>query len=337
MKCNYLDLSPFADARSLVGRGTIVAFDVGWDELLYIAVALKPLDYWKGAPGETRYPKTIADTPQDYRLIALRKGGLEAVTNIFGEIFNIHHVQRIVEDKVLFVCSRSVCHKTNEYEKNGRIYGIDGAYQTGILLGDGIHSAQVDSAGIIWTSYFDEGVAGNLGWDTPVGSSGLNAWDADGNIVYTFEAADGADSILDCYALNVASPSDVWFYYYLRFSLVHLHNREIRSVWEMPVSGSDGFAVYGNLVLFRGGYDDQDTYYLYRLGEKGRVQPLKRLQLVDPSGQRITAEYFAARRDTLYILSKGRIYTTRLRVIVDNLLKQRTVIRDSASGKTRAD
>ncbi|WP_176444820.1 hypothetical protein [Paenibacillus herberti] len=37
------------------------------------------------------------------------------------------------------------------------------------LLGDGIQSVQVTDKGIIWTSYFDEGVFGNNGWDKPIG------------------------------------------------------------------------------------------------------------------------------------------------------------------------
>ena len=65
-----------------------------------------------------------------------------------------------------------------DYDKNGRIYTNKGKFVRDILLGDGIQTVQATSEGVIWTSYFDEGIFGNYGWDNPLGSSGLVAWDA---------------------------------------------------------------------------------------------------------------------------------------------------------------
>ena len=46
-------------------------------------------------------------------------------------------------------------------------------------LGDGIQDCVVKKDGTIITSYFDEGVFGNYGWDEPLGDCGLIAWTSD--------------------------------------------------------------------------------------------------------------------------------------------------------------
>ena len=48
---------------------------------------------------------------------------------------------------------------------------------------------------------------GNYGWDNPIGSSGLNAWDRNGEVIFKNDKAD----ISDCYALNVVDDNEVWF------------------------------------------------------------------------------------------------------------------------------
>lgn len=37
--------------------------------------------------------------------------------------------------------------------------------------------------GRIVTSYFDEGIFGNFGWDQPLGASGLVVWDEQGRVL----------------------------------------------------------------------------------------------------------------------------------------------------------
>ncbi|KAM3100860.1 hypothetical protein ACKFKG_00125 [Phormidesmis sp. 146-35] len=206
------------------------------------------------------------------------------------------------------MCARSHYKGPNNFEKNGRVYSFSGEFKREILLGDGIQSVQATSDGIIWTSFFDEGVFGNFGWNEPVGSSGLTAWDSAGNKIYDFEPTDDLDSICDCYALNVESDTDVWLYYYTEFPLVHLRHQKIQSVWNMPIEGSNSFAVFDNCALFRGEYGDQDTYHLFSLNKNGKVKRLQQFQLTDERGQKIVAERVVGRGSSLYILSHGSIY-----------------------------
>ncbi|NEQ98066.1 MAG: hypothetical protein F6K30_15335 [Cyanothece sp. SIO2G6] len=300
-------------------NGDMVAFNVSSDGMVYVVLALKPLDYCIEQPGWASFAKTIPDTPQSYRIIAFQEDQLILDINIAAEEFNIHYIQPLPPNEILLVCARSCYRSPTDFEKNGRIYGFSGEFSREILLGDGIASVQTTSNGIIWTSFFDEGIFGNFGWIDPIGASGLVAWNSAGNRIYDFQPTDGLDIICDCYALNVESDTDVWLYYYTEFPLVHLHNQTIQSVWNMPIRGSDGFAVSGNRVLFRGGYDDQDTYHLFRLNSDGRVKQLQQLQLANEIGQKITAERVVGRGSSLYILSSGLIYRADISSLEDSL------------------
>ncbi len=53
--------------------------------------------------------------------------------------------------------------------------------------------------GTIITSYFDEGVFGNYGWDEPLGACGLIAWTSEGTPLWKNENY----SIYDCYAISL--------------------------------------------------------------------------------------------------------------------------------------
>ncbi|BAU14089.1 hypothetical protein LEP3755_46340 [Leptolyngbya sp. NIES-3755] len=303
-----VSLSPIAQLSSLLTSGNIVAFNVGFDGTIYLVLALNPLDYRAEQPGGASFAKTIPDTPQIYRVVAVQENQITLDRTITGETFNIHDIQSLPPSELLLVCSRSYRKSPDDFEKNGRIYNLDGDFKREILLGDGIQSVQVMADGTIWTSFFDEGIFGNYGWDDPIGSSGLVAWDAAGRKVYEFEPTQDLDSICDCYALNVASDVDVWLYYYTEFPLVHLRQQKVQSFWEMPIEGSNGFAIFGDRALFRGGYDDQDTYYVFSLPHKGKVKLIKKFQFTDETGEKLIAERVIGRGSSLYLLSRRSLY-----------------------------
>ena len=169
---------------------SLVAFNVGPDGVVYLVVALKPLDYRMKHPSGASFAKTVPEQPQAYRVVGL--SGSQPILDIVieGERFNIHHVQPLV-DELLLVCARSYYKGPDDFEKNGRVYARNGKFVREILLGDGIKSVQTTEDGVIWTSYFDEGVFGNYGWHNPVRAAGLVAWDAAGNKFYEFQPHSG--------------------------------------------------------------------------------------------------------------------------------------------------
>src|SRR5438105_3302887 len=83
-------LSPVASLTPLIGDGELVAFDVGPDGVIYLVVALRPLDYRIKQAGGPSFAKTVPKQPQKYRVVGL--SGAEAVLDVMieGKRFNIH-------------------------------------------------------------------------------------------------------------------------------------------------------------------------------------------------------------------------------------------------------
>ena len=80
-----------------------------------------------------------------------------------------------------YLVARSRCAWTPKGpEKNAVVVDSTGRVVRRGTLGDGIAHLQADRDGRIWVGYFDEGIAGNLGWGfdgpEPLGASGLVRW-----------------------------------------------------------------------------------------------------------------------------------------------------------------
>ncbi|MFL5339503.1 MAG: hypothetical protein ACJ8F7_04980 [Gemmataceae bacterium] len=299
-------LSPIASIADFVGEGELVAFGVGPEGTAYLVAALNPVDYRDLSGSGASFPKTIAEPQQRYRVVAFSGAELISETPIDNERFNIHHVQPL-GDHLLLVCCRSHYRGPSDFERNGRVYDRSGKLVREILLGDGIQSVQTTGEGVIWTSYFDEGIFGSFGWQAPVGSSGLVAWDSAGNKLYEFETRPGLD-ICDCYALNVESERDVWCYYYTEFPLVRLRSRRIDSVWRTPLAGSDAFAVLGEHAVFRGGYKDRETYQVFELGRGDKVNLLGKIALQDEKGSKLMSDWAVGRANAIWSVRNNLVY-----------------------------
>ena len=313
-------LSPVASLTTLIGDGELVGFNVGPDAVAYLVIAKKPLDYRIERPRKASFAKTVPKKPQNYRVVGL--SGSQPVLDVVieGERFNIHDIQPL-PDELLLVCAHSHYKGPNDFEKNGRVYTRDGKFAREILLGDGIQTVQATYSGVIWTSYFDEGVFGNFGWRSPVGASGLVAWDSAGNKMYEFKPRDGLDPICDCYALNDESEEDVWLYYYTEFPLVRLHCRQIESIWKAPLAGSSAFAVSGEYALFRGGYEYKDTYQLFNFAPDGKPELVATIELRDEKGSKLVANRSVGRADAIYLVSNGFLYRLDLATALEIYLQ----------------
>ena len=223
--------------------------------------------------------------------------------------FNYHFFRLLDDGSPLLVGARSRYRSADDVDKNATVFdGESGKVIRRFCLGDGIEDVAVSANGTIWTSYFDEGVLGNYGWNDPVGACGVRSWDSDGMPRYSFDNSDGV--IMDCYALNAASDDDVWFYYYTDFKLGHINGEDV-GFFEVPVSGSNGFAVSHGRVLFRGGYDDRQAFYLC-VNKKGRFGKKRALVPVDGAGRRITIEAFSAAGGAFIVVEGNRIYRSSL-------------------------
>ena len=235
-------LDPYS-SLSEADAGEVVAFGPGWDGLPYIVTALDPLDYRTPDSGGAIFPEIHLDRPQSYRIYRGDPGTASLATTIEQDAFNIHQVQPMGHDGILLTSCRCQ-YREDRADENGRLCQIDGGFLHGIILGDGIQDVGVMRDGLIWTSYFDEGVFGNVAWSEPLGSTGLVARRPDGKVAHTFEPPNGLDRICDCYAMN-ACGNDVWICYYTDFPLVQIRNGRIQAHWQIPVRGADAFAISG--------------------------------------------------------------------------------------------
>ena len=299
-----LILDPYSSLSEADG-GEVVAFGVGWDRLPYIVTALAPLDYRTADSGGATFAKIRPDGPQSYRIYRGLPGVAVLVATIEEEEFNIHQVQPMGDDRFLLVSARCQYHEEGP-DENGRLYDGSGRFLGGITLGDGIQDVAVTTNGLIWTSYFDEGVFGGLGRRDPLSSSGLVARKEDGTVAYTYEPAEGLGGISDCYAMNAVG-DDVWICYYTDFPLVQIRNGRIAAHWQNPVKGADAFAVSGDYALFGGGYDNPGRYHLMELTQP-RAKVRLRFQLRDRQKELIQAQRVAGRGDALFLLRDRELF-----------------------------
>lgn len=177
--------------------------------------------------------------------------------------FNYHFLRSLGED---FLLLGSRCfYNQGEPEHNAMRIGKDGVVKHTWCMGDGIENCIVKADGTMITSYFDEGVFGNFGWEVPIGSSGLIAWNSNGEIIWQNKKY----PIYDCYAMSLDAKEQIWFYYYADFHLVKMDVQK-DEVFTVPLSGSSKFAVAPTqeAFFFQGGYGEEDKfYYLIRKGE----------------------------------------------------------------------
>lgn len=205
---------------------------------------------------------------------------------------------------LLIVQSR--CLKDGNYiERNARRYNTNGQLIDAFTLGDGISNVQIDETDTIWVSYFDEGIFGNFGWEQPMGNAGVVAYTMNGDRLW------GASDygIVDCYALNVVSSKEVFFYYYDEFYLVQLNEMKesIRYRINSRHHTLQQFMFDEEDLI---GQIDMNTMMRYRRN-KLSYAPKEKLQITDKNGKRIIGPVFM-RGSFLYVYGKDGIYKRNL-------------------------
>lgn len=188
-----------------------------------------------------------------------------------------------------YLVARSRCAWTPQGpEKNAAVVDQTGRVIKRGTLGDGIAHLQVDRYGRIWVGYFDEGIAGNLGWGfdgpEPLGSSGLVRWSLSFDKEWEFPAGTGT-VIMDCYALNV-SDDGIAAYVYDDFSLIRVRD-DVMSIH--PAEGADGatsIIFSGDTASVIGSYSERSRVMSGTLGEASFDRP-RRGHLAMPDGRAI--------------------------------------------------
>ena len=145
------------------------------------------------------------------------------------------------DEEILVVGSR--CHFRNGTpETNATVFDRAGNLVRQFVLGDGIQDVQTTTDGLIWVSYFDEGVFGNFGWTKPIGAPGIVCFDTSGRKVWDFEPPHSFNAMADCYAMNVADDA-AWACYYTDFPIVRIDAQHNVRAWPNEFSGAHAIAV----------------------------------------------------------------------------------------------
>ena len=255
--------SGFTDLREIFkkyncGREGFVNMQIGSDGKLYFLFNENIPERIDGmfvpTKSHSRYLVTVLDIDWDNETVTN-----ERFYDLGTQEVNYHFVQPL-DGGFLLVASRC-CRINGTGENNAALIDRHGSILRQFCLGDGIADVAVLSDGRIVTSYFDEGVLGNYGWeDEPLGASGLVVWDKGGKILWE------ADSdILDCYALNIDDSERLWYYYYTEFELV-CTDLQNETVYQPDISGADMFILTadGKSVIFDKGYDGHGSFVAER-------------------------------------------------------------------------
>lgn len=154
-------------------------------------------------PSETQ-GKDWLSTPSTYTAVEIQLDWAEQrvlETTLFplGLLKFQFHYLRPAGDHFLLLGARCAYRESGP-DQNAWIVSRDGAVLSRFCLGDGIQDCVVKKDGTIITSYFDEGVFGNYGWDEPLGACGLIAWTSEGTPLWKNEKY----SIYDCYRDAIA-------------------------------------------------------------------------------------------------------------------------------------
>lgn len=202
---------------------------------------------------------------------------------------------------LLIVQSR--CLKKGKYiEKNAQRYHPNGQLVKEFSLGDGIENVQIDDTDTIWVSYFDEGIFGNFGWEHPMGSDGLIAYNINGNRLW------GANNygIVDCYALNVVSSKEIYFYYYYYddFFLIQLNKIEETNRYRVKGDNSIQQFMFDESGMI--GQIETNTIMRFQI-KKQTIISKEKIRLTDENGKSIIGPIFM-RGSFLYVYGKDGIY-----------------------------
>lgn len=259
--------------------------------LLLIESALQELDFF-----ERPVPKN------NWTIRVIKNDNIETI--------NLNNVPLIpteidlFSDGTLLIVQGRCLKEGKKIERNARRYNVNGQLIEAFTLGDGISNVQIDEQDTIWVSYFDEGIFGNFGWEQPIGRQGLVAFSKNGQKLW--EAADF--SISDCYAMNVVSSKEVYFYYYDDFNLIELSNMKETVRYLVQGENTIHQFVFDSLGLI--GQVDLDTVMRFRV--YGRtIKPKGKLVLVDENNKRINGQIFM-RGSFLYAFGKDAIYKSKL-------------------------
>lgn len=295
-KPNQVQASLVVNLEEVVAGRHVVTVTAGPNDDLIVLSLESPADYRMTESSGASFPKLRADHPNQYRIDHFLDGKWKSVS-LPTTNENFHQVQPLGHDRWLVIRGRA----KGEKDRNAHIFTLNGRLCRSFHAGDAIEDVQTTEQGDCWVSYFDE---------APWSQSGLACFNENGKAIFRFSDLEPpAPPILDCYALNVCSNTEVWACYYTDFPLVRLVDHKVASIWrKLGVQGSHAFAVFGQRVLFAGKYAKRNRLFLANLG----TTRVKEQVPVNDAGKAIRSFTAFGRGSRLYLHSKAEVFVVDL-------------------------
>lgn len=253
---SYIDLGELFQFYNR-SMNSLVNIQIGYDGRVYILLSAHIPERIQGM-----FVDTEANTEYSAIVLTVDWNSGEVINHEIMELgthkMNFHYIQPIGEN-ILLLGARCKYYESPGPEKNAVIVDALGNVVHEFCLGDGIQDCIVTDTRDIITSYFDEGIFGNLGWKQPIGRYGLIVWSESGEIKWKAN-----NCIYDCYALNIDEHNHIWYYYYNEFNLVKTDLK--KDIVYKPQMQNDGFNVFliskdGRTIVHDGGYNKHFDYF----------------------------------------------------------------------------
>ncbi|HUS34759.1 MAG TPA: hypothetical protein VM680_05350 [Verrucomicrobiae bacterium] len=308
------DLFPLVhDLSDIVGHQKIISASIGPHGeacLLLTAPENEAIAYGrKEQKGFASFPLSIARKYFPATFIRY-DGNLLQQTPIAAVQQAFPSVQPLTNQEILIIGAR--CDFRNgKPEKNATVFDGAGNALRQFVLGDGIQDVQTTKDGMIWVSYFDEGIFGNYGWSEPIGAPGLVCFDATGRKLWEFKAPEGFDAMADCYAMNVADDS-VWACYYTDFPVVNIDAQRNVRAWANEFAGATAMAVDERRVVLWGGYGEEGSRCVSQNFGDRKLEKAKKVPLRFPAGVEAKNVRLIGRGSALHLFDGCRWYVWKL-------------------------
>jgi hypothetical protein len=250
---NQIPLTHKTNIKNILKNNYLIDISLDINNNIYFLTQIKK------KPNESLQYKSdnVSDT---YEIYHLKEDQVESILQVSKKDCDYDFL-RISNDEILLVGARCTYHSEDKIDKNAVIIDYEGNIKREFTLGDGIGDIKIENNTRIWTSYFDEGIYGNNGWDRPIGYCGLRSWSLDGKEDYIYKASNYDYAIDDCYALNIDKSNNKWFYFYMEFYLGKISSEKIE-YFSIDIDGGNTMAISENYILSDEGYGKRSTFSL---------------------------------------------------------------------------
>lgn len=288
-----LILKPIVHLNNILESNHIVDFTIDFNNTVFLLTIIK----------KKSNSENLTNTYDVFKV-----EGCDIVHQFYVKDINIDlHFIRVVDDKYLLASSRCEYYDEDNIEKNILILNERGTIIDELIFGDGIQDIKVEQSGVIWTSYFDEGIFGNYGWLNPIGISGLRSWSYKGEKLYEYE---GEYCISDCYSLNIDAHNNKLFYFYTEFYLGKINGDKI-NYYSINVSGANTIAINEKFMVSDSGYGS--TNFILHSITEDKVLKVLEFELESVEGERsIKIIKSIAYRDRILLLADEKIFMFKI-------------------------